>query len=157
MDFLHRDCNEEYISLHDCIAECAHFDNGALVFDLNDGFWVLPDHPASDVSEIVRTDFARVEYILEDGAEYDASIYVFTKTFWGKIIRSEWSIQKLIESINSKKYRLEFLYQYLDGNTRIIECELRSCKKPYASECMLKLTLARVEYCWNNLRENRPW
>ncbi len=157
MGFSHIDHNENHLSLHDCIAERAYFENGNLGFEFNDGFWISPDHPDSNLSKIVKTDLSKVEYALEDGNEYDVTIYVFRETFFKKIVRTEWTIQNLINKINSGKYKLEFLYQYIDYNSRIVECKLICDKKPYRQECIMKISSSSVSYYWNNLREDRPW
>ncbi len=84
MNFSHCDKDEKYLSLHDCVAEQAYFENGKLGFEFNDGFWISPDHPESNLSNLVRTDFSKVEYTLEDGADYDVTVYVFTKNLFKK-------------------------------------------------------------------------
>ena len=157
MEFSHCDNDEKHLSLHDCIAERAYFENGKLGFEFNDGFWISPDHPGSNLSNLVRTDFSKVEYTLEDGADYDVTIYVFKKNIFIKTIRIEWTIQELLNNINSGKYKLEFLYQYVDYSSRIIECELKLDKKPYRMECVIKISAPEVSYYWNNLCEDRPW
>ena len=53
MNFSHCDHDEQYLTLHDCIAERAYFENGKLGFEFDDGFWVSPDHPESNLSELV--------------------------------------------------------------------------------------------------------
>jgi hypothetical protein len=58
-----------------------------------------------------------------------------------------------MEDINEKSGELEFLYQYLDEDRRIILCELWFAKKPHHRECQLFLHADRVDYCWNTLRE----
>ena len=79
------------------------------------------------------------------------------KTFSKKTIRIEWTIQELLNNINSGKCKLEFLYQYVDYSSRIVECELKLDKKPYRMECVIKISAPEVSYYWNNLREDRPW
>ena len=157
MKFSHCDHNEKYLTLHDCIAERAYFGNGRLGFEFNDGFWISPDHPESNFSNIVRTDLAKVEYTLEDGEDYDVTVYVFKKSLFKKTVRAEWTIKELLNKINSGKYKLEFLYQYLDYRARMVECELHFDKKPYHQECIMKISAPEVCYYWNNLREDRPW
>lgn len=157
MEFCHCDHDEKHLTLHDCIAERAYFENGKVGFKFNDGFWISPKHPESDLSTLVRTDFSKVEYTLEDGNEYDVTVYVFKKTFFKKVFRIEWTIQELVNGINNGKYKLEFLYQYIDYNSRIIECVLNFDKKPHRMECILKISASEVNYYWNNLREDRPW
>ncbi len=157
MDFFHCDKDEKHLSLHDCIAEHAYFKNGKLGFEFSDGFWIAPNHPDSNLSNVVKTDFSKVEFTLEDGEDYDVTVYVFEKTFFKKVIRIEWTIQKLLNKINSGKCRLEFLYQYIDGDSRIVECELKLDKKPYRHECIMKISATEVSYYWNNLCEDRSW
>ena len=70
MNFSHCDHDEKYLTLHDCVAGRAYFENGKLGFEFDDGFWVSPDHPESNLSELVRTDHSKVEYILEYGIKY---------------------------------------------------------------------------------------
>ena len=157
MKFSHCDHNEKYLTLHDCIAKRVYFENGKLGFEFNDGFWISPDHPENNLSNLVRTDFSKVEYTLEVGADYDVTVYVFKKNLFKKTIRVEWTIQELINNINNEKCKLEFLYQYVDYNSRIVECELKFNKKPYHQECILKISAPEVSYYWNNLREECPW
>ena len=157
MNFSHCDKDEKYLSLHDCIAEQAYFENGKLGFEFNDGFWISPDHPESNLSNLVRTDFSKVEYTLEDGADYDVTVYVFKKNPFKKTLRVEWTIQELINNINNGKCKLEFLYQYVDYNSRIVECELKLNKKPYRQECIMKISAPETRYYWNNLRKECPW
>ena len=157
MNFSHCDHDEKHLTLHDCIAERAYFENGKLGFEFDDGFWVSPDHPESSLSELVRTDRSKVEYTLEDGEDYDVTVYVFKKSFFKKVIRTEWLVQELVNKINTGKCKLEFLYQYIDYNSRIVECELKFDKKPYRQECIMKISAPRVDYYWNNLRKDRPW
>lgn len=157
MHFSHCDSSEKHLSLHDCIAEQAYFKDGVLGFDFSNGFWILSDHPESHLSQTVRTDFSRAEFILENGEAYDVTVYVFSRTWFKKNIGTEWPLQKLIDRINSGKCRLEFLYQYIDGNARIIECELRSEKRPYRRECLIQISAPKVNYSWNKLCEDKPW
>ena len=59
MEFSHCDKDEKYLSLHDCVAEKACFENGKLGFEFHDGFWISHDHPQSDLSDPVKTDFSK--------------------------------------------------------------------------------------------------
>ena len=157
MNFSHCDKDEKYLTLHDCVAECACFENGKLGFEFNDGFWISPDHPESNLSKMVRTDFAKVEYTLEDGEDSDVTVYVFTRSFGKKTVGREWTVRELVDKINSGKCKLEFLYQYLDYNARMVECELHFDKKPYHKGCIMKISAPETRYYWNNLREECPW
>jgi len=156
-EFLHCDHSEQYLTLHDCIAERAYFENGKLGFEFDDGFWVSPNHPESRLDKLVRTDFSKVEYTLTDGKDYDVTVYVFQSSVGKKTVRTEWTLRELVNNINAGKYKLEFLYQYVEYHSRIVECELKRNKKPYHQECMLKISASEVSYYWNHLREDRPW
>lgn len=157
MSFLHCDRDENMFSLHDCITDRVYFQDKELIFDFPDGFWVLPDHPASDINKVVRTDAAKVTYTLIDD-EYDVTIYVFEKSLFGQTIRKEWSIGELADKINSGKCKLEFLYRYNQGNNNaILMCNIRVDKKPYFKDCWIEITYASLEYAWNHLCEDRTW
>ena len=157
MNFLHCCKDETYLSLHDCVAGHAYFENGVLGFTFDDGFWVSPDHPDSPLSDMVRTDASWVEYTLEDGGDYDVTVYVFRKNRRKTTVRIEWTVQELVDNINSGVCRLEFLYQYLGYHSRIVECELKFDKPPYRQECVMKISAPEVCYYWNNLLEDRVW
>ena len=121
MNFSHCDHDEKYLTLHDCIAERAYFENGKLGFEFNDGFWISPDHPESDLSNLVRTDFSKVEYTLEDGADYDVTVYVFKKNIFKKTPTEVYSfylgtiLQGEIDNILSSSAKNIFI----GGNNRI--------------------------------------
>ncbi len=148
--YKHCEENDEHISLHDCHATNASYENGVLVFCFNDGIWI------DTKDKTVRTDEACVKFYLETGEEGDVYIYVFERKC-NKIIRKELQIVKLLDFINSKKYTLEFLYQYKGYNSMVIDCWFWSDKKPFHRECQIKLRVEKVEYCWNNLCEDRVW
>jgi len=155
--FLHCDNSEAHLSLHDCTCSHAYFCGGIIGFEFDDGFWILPDHPESSLAEVVRTDSSKAEYVLQSGSCDDVTVYVYKKTLFGRTVRQEWDPEELIRRINSQKYRLEFLYQYRSGNSRIIECELHFDRRPYHMQCDIHLTCAITHYCWNNLCADKPW
>ena len=156
MTFSHLDHDEKYLALHDCIAKRAYFENGKLGFEFEDGFWISPDHPKSNLTKMVRTDFSKVEYTLMDGKDYDVVVYVFTHAFDKRTTGEEWTLRELLDAINSQKCELEFLYQYLDFHARIVECDLNFHQASH-KKCLIKITAREVAYYWNNLREDRPW
>ena len=157
MEYIHCDKNDNLISLHDCKAERAWFENGILGFEFPDGFWITPDHPESDLDVLVRTDASKLEFVLLDGDEFDAQIFVDEENIFKQTVRKEWSVHKLVKEINSGKLVLEFLYQYIDGCSRIVECDLWSQKRPYCRDCNIKLHLREVRYHWNKILKDRVW
>ena len=82
MEFSHCNQDEQYLTLHDCIATRAYFEKNNLGFEFNNGFWILPEHPESNLSKPVRTDFAKAEYTLEEDG--DVTVFIFKKTFLQK-------------------------------------------------------------------------
>ena len=150
---------ETLISLHDCIAESSYFENGSLCFEFSDGFWVLPEHPENCFGSTVKTDLAKAEFPLEkcNGFDVGITVYLFKDSMFKKVIRTELSIEELLERINRKKCKLEFLYQYTDGFERLLHCELISGKRPYRQECWIKLPSPKVLFHWNNLLKDRTW
>ena len=56
MNFSHCDHDEKYLTLHDCIAERAYFENGKLGFEFDDGFWVSLDENIKMYPEFFRTE-----------------------------------------------------------------------------------------------------
>lgn len=159
MKFLHCDNSEKNLTLHDCIAERAYFEDGKLVFEFDDGFWIGADHPENNLNKTVRTDFAKVEFILKNGEGYEGGgfLYVFEDTLFKKNVRKDWTLEKLVDSINQGKCKIEFLYQYKDEEIRIVECALCYDKRPYYQECWMRLFASDVNYLWNNLMEDRVW
>ena len=157
MNFLHCDNNEQYLTLHDCITTRAYLEDGKLGFEFADGFWVSPDHPESQLAQVVRTDASRVEYTLQDGKDYDVSIYVFDVSRSGKITGAMWELQELLDNINGGKCKLEFIYQYTDFRSRMVECMIHTDEEPYHQTCIMKISAPEVSYYWNNLREDRVW
>ena len=142
------------ISLHDCYATKILYENGNLTFVFPDGIWITKEHPNNETDKTVRTDMAEVRYFLYLGKECDVIVYVFRQKF-NKTIREEWSLSKLIEHVNNNNCRLEFLYQYKNDVSRIIECSLWADKRPYSRECQLHLVIKDVKYYWNNLCEEK--
>lgn len=148
--------NDEHISLHDCHATNIQFENGVVKFFFEDGIWISSEYGGNQLGKTVRTDKAMVAFSLEYGDEIDMCLYVFEKKF-GMTICDEWPLSKLMEGINSKKYTLEFIYQYKGYHSVVMDCWLCSDKKPYHRDCQLKARVTKVEYYWNNLCEDKEW
>ena len=148
--------DDEYVSLHDCHATKITYENGVLTFVFEDGVWIIKGHPSNLVDATVRTDMAEARFYLESGDECDVTFYVFEEEDQ-KTIRENWELLKMMETVNSGRCTLEFLYQYKGYHSMIIECWLWSDKKPYHRECELKLSLTDIKYCWNDLCEDRKW
>ena len=152
MSYLHSDHEEKHLTLHDCRATRVSLEDGELVFHFPNGFCIGCLHPENPYRKPIMTDAAEVRYHLVSGRTYDAYGYVFDHKKPGKSIRWDYTVEQLMTDINEKGGQLEFLYQYLDEDRRIIKCELWFDKKPYHRECELFLHADRVAYLWNGLR-----
>ena len=157
MEFLHKDREERFLSLHDCRANRAELRDGVLSFWFEAGFWVTQSHPENLTGKTVRTGPGRVDYLLREADGDDVAVEVFTRLRWPHALRTVWALPKLLQAINEKHWELEFLYQYPDYWNRIIECVLCLPKKPYWKECQLKLDVSEVIYRWNSLRPEEEW
>ena len=151
--YKHIETDDSDLVLHDCTANMIQLENGILTFYFKDGFWVTPSHRANQSSETVRTDYSQVDYYLND----DVWVYVFRKNIFGKTVRTEWTLEKLIGLINNNTYGLEFLYQYKNSNEHLLKCQLNFDKEPYHYECMLEIPATEVKYRWNSMYYDRTW
>ena len=157
MTYKHNDTDNKYLTLHDCKATEISFENGVLSFFFEEGFWIAPTHPENGTGNTVRTDNSRVDFHLGRETDADVLVYVFTKKAFGKVIREDIPLTKLISDINSKKCTIEFLYQYYDENSEIIKCVLWYKKRPYYRDCQIELYLTGEVYRWNDIRTDEVW
>lgn len=116
--YTHIDTDDSALSLHDCRANKIQFENGILSFCFENGFWIMPSHRASDYTEIVRTDYSQVDYHLND----EVSIYVFRKNMFGRIIRTEWTLEEFVRLINNNTFSFEIIDQYKCYHTQLLKC-----------------------------------
>lgn len=160
--YIHIDTDNRFLTLHDCIAEKVYLQDGVLVFELNDGFWIGPEHPDNPYNECLRTDKARVEFVLENGEEYDAYAWLHVQEnpkSRKKTVRN-WEIAQLIKNVNSGKCAFEFWDEYHNPHVpveRLIGGELRGEGKLNFSQCWMRIYATKVNYCWNHVLPDRPW
>lgn len=157
MEYLHNEHNESHLSLHDCRADRMELKDGVLSFRFPEGFWVSGDHPENPTGKTIRTDAARVDYVLRDAKGTDVSADVFHCLKSPFALRRSYGLPQFMEIVNRDGWELEFLYQYPDYWNRIIEYALCLPKKPYWKECQLKLDVSEVIYRWNSLRPEEEW
>lgn len=127
------------ICLHDCRATEIFAHEKRLSFYFNKGFYVNGSY--SDRSEL--------RFELDDNAEYDVGVYIFTKEN-NKTVREEMTVFRLAELVNSGM-ELEFISEYTGYNTVLYECWLWFDKEPYHMECTLKIYKKSMSYHWNEL------
>ncbi len=84
-------------------------------------------------------------------------IYVFKKNIFGKTIRIEWTLEKLVRLVNNNTFSLEFLYQYKTYNKELLKGWLHFCKEPYGDECQIEIPTSKVVYRWNYLCYDKTW
>lgn len=157
MPYLHNEKNGEYLSRHDCRADRAELRDGVLSFFFPEGFWVLSAHPDNPTGKTVRTDAARVDYVLRDARGEDASAELFTRLKYPFALRRTYDLAPFLSMLNQEGFELEFLYQYPDYWSRIIECWLWIPKRIRHKECQLKLDVSEVIYQWNDLHPDEVW
>lgn len=159
--FIHCEDSNEFLTLHDCIAEKVYLRDGILTFEFPDGFWIGPEHPDNPYNECLRTDKAKVEFVLENGEGYDVFVWLHVRE--NKKSRKQtvrhWDIDLLIKNINAGKCAYEFLDEY--RNTQVPEqliCgQLRGEGKYTFCECWMRIYATKVNYYWNNVLPDRPW
>lgn len=161
-NFLHCDSSNEFLTLHDCIADRAYLRDGKLVFEFSEGFYIAAQHPDNPYDNCLLTDSARVEFVLKNGAGYDAYSWlcVRKRTLIRKKMFRGWNIDVLIDNINSGKCKLEFIDHYVNTqcpDENVFSCELRGNKKPFFCECRMRIYATKINYYWNNLCPDRPW
>lgn len=157
--FTHNDpdnYHDNELTLHDCIADKISFENNVLSFNLPDGFWITPEHEASELLKTVRTDGAQVDFEVVPDEHFPVYMDVFKKRRHRKTVVEYWDSERLIKAINSGRYQLEFIYQYRTHFEQMWICNLRH-KGCYGDECQLHIPYATATYRWNNLREDCVW
>ena len=161
-NFIHCDSSNEFLTLHDCIADRAYLRDGKLVFEFSDGFWIAPNHPDNPYEDCLRTDASKVEFALENGNTYDVSVWLFVRERLKnrkKTVR-DWDIDVLIKHINSGKCKLWFVSHYSDTQApeaNLFDCILEGDGKLSFCECWMRIYATKINYYWNNLCPDRPW
>lgn len=156
--FIHCENSNDHLTLHDCVAEKAYLKDGALVFEFKDGFWISPEHPENSHGKMLRTDDAKVEFVLAKGS-FDAYAKVSTRSVFKKEVCEYWDIEQLIAKINSEKCPIQFCDQYYNKHTDnyAILCYLLGKGKYSWSECWLFVSQKETKYYWNNLCTDKTW
>lgn len=157
MTYRHNETNEQFLSLHDCRADRVELHEGVLSFFFPDGIRIGPNHSDNPTGETVRTDVACVDFPLLTGEMDDLCIFVFRDISRFLTIRQEWSVEKLMQELGTKKCELEFISVYDGYMERLYTCCLWQEKKPYHRDCQLLITTKQPVYRWNTLRPEQEW
>jgi len=148
--YRHCDSDEEHISIHDCKAVKAKYKNNTLSFVFEEGLWLGAEYKENITGEPVKTGPAKVQFQTE--ADDELKFYVFIQKR-KKTIREEWDIDKFLKKINSSSVSIEFLYQYKNNHSRIIECCIWSGKKVDIAECEIRISPKKVFFMWDRLSD----
>lgn len=140
----HSSSDEKLLDMHDCCIDEISFEDGKLFFYFNEGVYIASDGRSDAKSR------AKAVYMLNRGCEDDTLVYLSRKGVFGKNIVEEWKLERLINTVNEGRLKLEFLYQYKDeASGYIIKCHPISYKKPYYIGCQLELNVKDALYYWN--------
>ena len=156
-EYINHTSRDEDISLHDCKATQIDMDGNTLSFTLDDGFWVLKENPYND-NKLHKSDQAVMRATLLEDRHFDSvTIYIFRQKNKDKAIRTEISLDELLQRVNSKRAALEFLYLYKGFQSYIFECQLNGSKKPWRQECVIQIRADHLSYDWNHILKDRVW
>ena len=158
--FKYNDCDDEQLSLHDCVADKITYKNGVLSFYLPDGFKVMPNHPENPFDDMARTDAAKVDFLFRfpdiDKLE-NISVQVFKRSLFKRTYVEYWTAQKLVDAVNREKCTFEFIFPYKSYDQQMYHCALHFKKKPYYLDCQLYIPGTEAVYRWNELRPDNTW
>ena len=142
------------IGLHDCRATQLDVNNDRMEFTFGEGVVVLADNENNPHSSHRKTTAASLvinNYDLE-------SIYIFREVcLFGKrilTVRKSITPGKLSDMINSGKWQLEFITEYVSAFTVLYNCEIWSHRRPYHTECQIEMVYGSIEYNWNGIADS---
>ncbi len=161
IEFIHNDpdsFHDTYLTLHDCVADRIYYNKKVLSFSFPEGFWIFPEHEASNLDNTVRTDSSQADFYINNDENFEnVYVEVFSKGIFIKTFVEKWSLNELINAVNSGGYQLEFIYQYRTYFEQMWYCALHYKGKLRYKECYIHIPKAEAVYCWNNLREDCVW
>lgn len=143
------------IGLHDCRATRLDVSDERLEFAFEDGFIVLPGNEHNPDGRILNTD--RASLVI---SKYDLeSVYIFREFHLFRkpvlTIRKKITFSRLADMINSGKWQLEFITEYVGAFTVLYSCEIWSERKPYHRECQIEMVYGSIEYNWNSIADRQ--
>ncbi|MBQ8687827.1 MAG: hypothetical protein IJ512_04680 [Ruminococcus sp.] len=157
MTWKHNTSDGSGISLHDCRATHAYIENGALVLEFENGFWMTADSRFNPYGVTCRTDTSQLRICKFDIQD----IYLFDEIRLLRrhigTLRKSIPIEKLLENINCGKWQLEFLYEYHAWRRVLFECMIWFDKRPYSKACQLSVCCDEMRYFWNRICEDKTW
>ncbi len=136
---------KENFSLHDCRATVADLKGNVLTFYFPEGIFYNEYEDCWP-----NTGPAAVKYVVEYLDE--VTFYLFEERLCQKTVK-EYTIQQLIEKINSQQWQLEFLYRY-DGYREVMyTVDVWFNKKPWSYQGQLFIRNTSETFFWNIRQE----
>ncbi|MBE6038955.1 MAG: hypothetical protein E7218_07150 [Anaerofustis stercorihominis] len=148
--YKYSDKSDGDFSLHDCHAHKMSLDADILSFVFDDGFYVLPSHPANNTGDVFRTSLSELQLKILDMDIFGIGIYLFVPQNDGRIIREEWEPGNFIDAVNSGTFSLEFVTEYKSYRSRLYKCYVWFDTAPYHYECEIELQTDDILYLWND-------
>jgi hypothetical protein len=133
--------NKDCFSLHDCRAVHVEIKDSCLTLYFPEGIFY------SEYEDCwPNTGSAAVEYVFDDPE--DIRFYLFKGKKKKKTVK-EYSLKKLADKINSKKWQLEFLYRY-DGYQEVVyTVSVWFNKKPWSYAGQIFIRNEGETFSWN--------
>ena len=148
------------ISLHDCRIEGIRFENGDIVFELDDnGFWIGKDHPQNPFGKVLRTGKAEMRLVSIDPDCISINVHDELRIAGEKTIKimKEILVNDFITKMNSKKWQFEFVDEYYGYHKAIFCGCIVKEKKPYFTGAQIGIHYEEIQYYWNKIHEDRTW
>ena len=129
MQYVFSSSDKEKFSLHDCRATSVELINDHLIFRLPDGFYCA-DHS----KDWPNSGKAEIEFIIDPMRGVYLNLFVESD---GQTIRKKYTIEQMVERINSQEWELEFAYRY-DGYEEVLyNCWVWIKQAPWSYEAEL--------------------
>ena len=143
MQYSYSSTDKDRFSLHDCLATAVELNGEHLIFTFPDG--IFYDEYSNDWPNPGK---AEVEFIID--RMRGVTVYEFIDEK-GQTFRKEYSLEQLLEKINSAKWELEFAYRY-DGYEEILyKCWIWEKSGQGTFECELWIgTKEDVIFRWDS-------
>ncbi|MCI7135764.1 MAG: hypothetical protein SPI09_03940 [Candidatus Limivicinus sp.] len=145
-------------TLHDCVAEDLHVEDGKLIFDFPGGFRLLPQDEKNPYNQVCGTSASRVSMeLFSHSPEDDLTICLLKRhrffSGFGFTAAKEINVNTLIKKIHSKKWKLEFLCKYTQSLSAMYHCIIYT--KRSHMDCWIEIDYTRIDYYWNEVLEEK--
>lgn len=133
--------DSDAFSLHDCRSSLIEYENNRLTFFFPAGIF-CEDYG----DDWPNTGAASVEYLVDPKGR--VFLYLFMEID-GQTIRKEYSIEELIQAVNSGRWELEFAYRF-DGYQEVLyTCWIWENQQPWTYEAQLFIGMKEEVFRYN--------